>query len=239
MTILVVGASGATGRLVVEQLISQKKTVKIIVRSVACLPESLKLNSLLTITEASLLEMTDSELVTQVKGCKAVISCLGHNLTFRGMFGHPRRLVTDATKRLCQAIEKTSTNLPVKYILMNTTGNQNKMVGETISKAQSFVLCLLRYLLPPHADNEQAALYLQANYGTQQTLIEWIAVRPDGLINMELETEYEIKKSPTRSAIFDAGVTSRINVAHFMALLVLDESRWKTWKYQMPVIYNL
>lgn len=239
MTTLVVGASGATGRLVVEHLISQGNKVKIIVRSVSYLPESLKQNSLLTITEASLLELTDSELLQQVQGCHAVVSCLGHNLTFKGMFGHPKRLVTEATERICKAIEKASSATPVKYILMNTAGNQNKWGGETISKTESFVTFLLRHLLPPHADNEDAAAYLQTKYGAQKKMIEWIAVRPDGLIDSKEVTEYKIKKSPTRSAIFDAGKTSRINVAHFMTQLVLDEKTWKNWRYQMPVIYDV
>ena len=138
MATLVVGASGATGRLVVEQLISRGHKVKIIVRSASYLPDSLKQNSLLTITEASLLELTDQELLRQVQGCNSVVSCLGHNLTFKGMFAHPKRLVTDATKRICTAIEKTSSATPVKYILMNTAGNQNKLAGETVSKAESF-----------------------------------------------------------------------------------------------------
>lgn len=241
MTTLVVGASGATGRLVVEQLIFRGQKVKIIVRSASYLPDSLKQNSLLTITEASLLELTDAELLQQVQGCHADVSCLGHNLTFKGMFGHPKRLVTDATKRICEAIEKNSsaTPTPVKYILMSTAGNQNKLAGETVSKAQSFVIFLLRHLLPPHADNEEAAAYLQTNYGDQQKVIEWIAVRPDGLIDSEIVTEYKIKKSPTRSAIFDAGKTFRINVAHFMTQLVLDKQAWKNWKHQMPVIYDV
>jgi len=35
-----------------------------------------------------------------VAGCDAVASCLGHNLTFKRLFGKPRRLVTDAVRRL-------------------------------------------------------------------------------------------------------------------------------------------
>jgi len=51
-------------------------------------------------------------------------------------------------------------------------------------------------------------------------------------------SEYEIHPSPTRSAIFNAGQTSRINVGHFMAELVTDDETWNKWKGQMPVIYN-
>lgn len=44
--------------------------------------------------------------------------------------------------------------------------------------------------------------------------------------------------APTRSAIFNAGQTSRINVAHFMADLLTDDTRWSAWSGQMPVLYN-
>lgn len=43
----------------------------------------------------------------------------------------------------------------------------------------------------------------------------------------------------TRSAIFDAGKTSRISAGHFMAELITDDLTWKRWKGQVPVIYNL
>ncbi|MFT6905834.1 MAG: nucleoside-diphosphate-sugar epimerase [Oleiphilaceae bacterium] len=238
MTTLVVGANGATGRLLVEQLLTQGEVVKIIVRSADALPDQLKQNDQLIVTEASLLDMTDKALVAQVQGCRAVVSCLGHNLTFNGMFGHPRRLVTDAVQRLCLAIEITKPEVPVKFILMNTTGNVNKQAQETISKRQSLVLTLIRHLVSPHADNEKAAAYLQANIDRHQKLIEWTSVRPDSLIDQASVTEYEVYASPTRSAIFDAGKTSRINVAHFMSQLIVDDSKWREWEGQMPVIYN-
>ena len=53
----------------------------------------------------------------------AIVSCLGHNMSFKGIFGKPRRLVTDATKRLCTAIKAGEPESTVKYILMNTVGN--------------------------------------------------------------------------------------------------------------------
>lgn len=238
MTILVVGANGATGRLLVEQLLAQGERVKIIVRSIDTLPDLFKKNDQLMITESSLLYMTDVELKEHVQGCSAVVSCLGHNLNFNGMFGHPRRLVTDAVKRLCNAIETTLPDTPVKFILMNTTGNQNLEAGEKVSIAQTLVVGLIRFLLPPHADNENAAEYLQSRFGNDHHIIEWVAVRPDSLINEGSVTSYTAYESPIRSAIFDAGKTSRINVAHFMSQLVINTSMWNKWKTQMPVIYN-
>jgi nucleoside-diphosphate-sugar epimerase len=238
MTTLVVGASGATGRHLVAQLLEQGQYVKAIVRSAESLPDSLKNKSRVSIIEASILNLSDTEIAEHAAGCDAVASCLGHNLTFKGVYGQPRKLVTEATRRLCDAIKSNKPEEPVKYVLMNTTGNRNRDLNEPISFAQKVVIGLLRLVLPPHVDNEKAADYLRTQIGQNNKHIEWVAVRPDGLINQEEVTDYEIHQSPIRSAIFDAGKVSRINVGHFMANLISDANLWNTWKGQMPVIYS-
>ena len=235
---LVVGASGATGRLLVEDLLNRGHIVKVVVRSKDSLPEGVKSHENLITTQASLLDLSDVDLIELVKGCDAVASCLGHNLTFKGIYGQPRRLVTDATRRLCAAIKSTNPQEPVRFVLMNTTGNRNRDLDEPISFAQHCVIGLLRLLLPPHVDNEQAADFLRTEIGQSRGDIEWAAVRPDGLTNDDTVTPVEIHPSPTRSAIFDAGKVSRINVAHFMADLMTDNVAWEQWKGQMPVVYN-
>ena len=106
---------------------------------------------------------------------------------------------------------------------MNTAGNSNRDLHEPISFGQQCVIGLLRLLLPPHVDNENAADYLRTKIGEIDEAIEWAAVRPDNLIDEEYATKYEVHASPTRSAIFDAGLTSRINVAHFIADLITNE----------------
>jgi nucleoside-diphosphate-sugar epimerase len=238
MTVLVVGASGATGTKLVEQLLIEKHIVKVIVHSPKKLPEGWKTNSNLQIISASLLELNATEMSAIVKECHAVASCLGHNLTWKGIYGQPRKLVTDATRRLCNAIQSSNQQVTAKFVLMNTTGNRNRNLNEPISFAQKCVIRLLRLLLPPHVDNEKAADYLRTQIGQNNKAIEWAAVRPDGLINEEGVTKYEIHPSPTRSAIFNAGKVSRINVGHFMASLITDDNLWTKWKGQMPVIYS-
>ncbi len=238
MTILVVGASGATGRQLVEQLLIQGHNVKAVVRSPEKLPESWKNNDRLQIISASILELSDKEMGEYALNCQAIASCLGHNMNWKGIYGHPRKLVTDATIRLCNAIKINNPVNPVKYVLMNTTGNRNRDLSEPISIGQKCVIGLIRLLLPPHEDNEKAADYLRTQIGQNNQFIEWAAVRPDDLINEEKVTNYEIHPSPIRSAIFDAGKTSRLNVGHFMANLISDADLWKKWKGQMPVIYN-
>jgi nucleoside-diphosphate-sugar epimerase len=239
MTTLVVGASGATGRLLVEQMLERGQHVRIIVRSTDNLPSGVISHKNLSIICASILDLSESEIVEYIGGCDAIVSCLGHNLSFKGIFGKPRRLVTDATRRLCNAVKENSPNKPVKFVLMNTTGNSNRDLKEKISLAQKCVIGILRLLVPPHADNEKAADYLRTQIGQNDGVIEWVAVRPDGLTNETEITPITAHPSPTRSAIFNSGNTSRINVGCFMADLVTDEDLWQQWKGQMPVIYNV
>jgi hypothetical protein len=182
--------------------------------------------------------MSQRDLADLVSGCDAAASCLGHNLTFRGIFGPPRRLVTDASRRICEALRAGERSRPAKFVLMNTTGNRNRDLEEEISLAQKGVIFLLRSLLPPHADNEQAADYLRLKVGQGDPSLGWVAVRPDGLVDAGAVSKYSLHPSPIRSAIFDAGSTSRINVAHFMADLITEEGVWSQWQGQMPVIYN-
>ena len=238
MTTLVLGASGATGRQLVEQLLNRGQKVKVIVRSPEKLPESWKNNDNLLIISASILELSDSQMSELINGCLAIASCLGHNMNLKGIYGQPRKLVTNATQRLCNAIRVNSPEEPIKYILMNTTGNRNRDLNEFISSGQKFVIELLRLLLPPHVDNENAADYLRTKIGQNNQFIEWAAIRPDTLTNEQEVSEYEIHPSPIRSAIFDPGKTSRINVGHFMANLIIENDLWDKWKGQMPVIYN-
>jgi nucleoside-diphosphate-sugar epimerase len=238
MTILIVGANGATGLLLVEQLLTRGADVKVIVRSPEKLPIHIRNNERLSLVHASVLDLSDDELIHHVMGCDAVASCLGHNMTFKGIYGQPRMLVTEATRRLCDAIKSNKPDKAVRFILMNSAGNSNRGIPEQVSLAQMCVIWLLRLLVPPHVDNEMAADYLRTEASQNHESIEWAVVRPDNLTNESDVTKYEIHPSPTRSAIFDSGTTSRVNVSHFMADLATSDEVWNKWKGQMPVIYN-
>ena len=121
---------------------------------------------------------------------------------------------------------------------MNTTANRDRDMDEQISTAQKCVIGLLRLLLPPHADNEDAADFLRTQIGQSDENIEWTVVRPDTLVDEATAAQFSLHPSPIKSAIFEAGVTSRINVGCFMADLIGDDAIWNQWKGRMPVIYN-
>jgi putative NADH-flavin reductase len=237
MKVLVLGATGATGRLVVKKLIDSNVETKIVVRDIKKVSKDILNNKLFECVFGNISEFKKEKYLDLILDCDAMISCLGHNITFRGMFGKPRMLVTNSIRNICEAIETNKKN-KVKVILMNTTANINRKINEKYSLKDEMVLSLLGFALPPQKDNVEAAKYLSNIIG-ENTNIEWTAVRPDTLINEEKESEYEILESPKRSPVFDAGKTSRINVAHFMVELLLNEELWKKWKFKMPVIYNI
>jgi nucleoside-diphosphate-sugar epimerase len=235
---LILGASGATGNLLVEQLLSAGQDLKIIVRPTGNIPATWHDQEKLEIIRAHIAEIKVEEMVKIISDCDSVAVCLGHNLTLKGLFGKPRKLVTNAVKLTSEAIQKLKPQKPVKFVLMNTAGNRNRDLKEPISFGERFIITLLRLLLPPHPDNEQAAEHLRLKIGQQSKFIEWAVVRPDTLLDETEVSQYSLHPSPTTSAFFKPGKTSKINVAHFMAQLILDIDLWNEWKGKMPVIYN-
>jgi putative NADH-flavin reductase len=235
---LVVGASGATGRLVVEQLLSKDVNVLAIVRQADALSGLATQHQSLQVVVGNVDEWTTSDFKHHLADCNIVISCLGHNLSFKGIFGAPRRLVTDTIDKIIKAITELAKPSKMRLILMNTSGNANRDIPERPALSQRIVIALLRYTLPPHVDNESAADLLRLELAQSHPYIEWVAVRPDALTDEESVSPYSVHPSPTRNAIFNSGASSRINVAHFMARLAIEDEPWEQWKGQMPVIYK-
>lgn len=237
MKVLVLGATGATGNLVVRQLINNKVNVKVVVRSGNNKLNDLMHNELIEVVAVNISELDLIKIAELINDCDAIVSCLGHNISFKGLFGKPRMLVSDSIKNICNAIERSKKD-NVKLILMNTTANINRKLQEEYSCKDRFVLSLLTLLLPPQKDNVEAASYLTNVIGENNSKIEWIAVRPDTLINEEKVSDYNIFESIQRSPVSNAGKTSIINVAQFIVELLHNNELWNVWKFRMPVIYN-
>lgn len=238
MTTMILGASGATGKHLVQQFIALGHNVKVVLRPTSIVPDDWQNNKNVNIITATIHEMTVDEMAVHLKDCNAVASCLGHNLSLKGMYGEPKKLVTNAVRLVCDSYLKSNLLKPLKFVLMNTAGNSNRDLNEHISNRQKMMVALIRSLLPPHRDNEEASDYLRLMIGQNHPSIQWVVVRPDALIDEEKVTEYSLHTSPARSAIFNPGKTSRINVGRFMASLILYEEIWRKWKGQMPVVYN-
>ena len=98
-TVLVAGATGNTGRPLVEQLLAMGHTVRVIVRSRQRLPAALLEHSNLTIVEASILDLTDAQMGEYAMGCDAVVHASGMSSAERYLWRS--QAITEATRRLC------------------------------------------------------------------------------------------------------------------------------------------
>lgn len=232
--VLVVGGTGATGRRLVRLLLERGHRVRVIVRSAERVAADVREHPALRVVVGTVLEMDEAALREEVRGCGAVASCLGHRLSLGGMLGPPWRLVRDSAQRLCSAIESGAPSEPVRLVLMSSAGVRGP--GERVSLAEWAVTAAVRALVPPHADNEAASAFLRSR--TTVGAVEWACVRPDGLQEGDEIGRYSVHASPTRSAIFNAGRTKRVQVADFMARLIAEDALWDEWARRMPVLYD-
>ena len=236
-TVLLVGGTGRTGQHVLKELLKRGISVRAVVRSVHKLPPGAAQLPNLKVIEASLLSQSDNDLLSEVRDCNAVISCLGHVLNVKGIFGPPRDLVTQATTRLCRAIESLQPAQPVKFILMSSV-SVNHPGGIDVRRGafDKVLLWILRGLVPPARDNQGAADFLYNKIGINNPFVEWVTVRPDTLLDGEMSA-YALQKDLVTN-LFAPESTTMANIGHFMCELVANPEEWKAWKCQLPVIFN-
>ena len=122
--ILVLGGTGATGSLVIHNLIQKGEKVCAIVRSkeklISALPgrDDTPPEDVLRIIESTILDMKKEEVEICILSSKAVICCLGHNISIKGIFGSPRKLVKDSIQRLCETYKELRPSAPKKFIVV-------------------------------------------------------------------------------------------------------------------------
>lgn len=236
-TVLLVGGTGRTGRRVLEQLLGRGIDVRAIVRSAEKLRAGVAERPGLSVVEADLLALCDEELLRHVRGCDAVVSCLGHTISLTGIFGPPRDLVTRATTRLCRAIQASQPARPVKFILMSSVSvNRPGGLDTRRGRFERAALWTLRGLVPPARDNQRAADFLHDVIESADPSVQWVAVRPDTLKEGDV-TEYALHEGLV-DGLFRPGETNMANVAHFMCELATDPEVWAAWRSRLPVIVN-
>ncbi len=236
-TVLLVGGTGRTGGRALRQLLDRGIAVRAIVRSRGKLPADVAGSPNLTAIEADLLSLRDEELEPHLRGCDTVISCLGHVLSLKGIFGPPRDLVMQATTRLCRAVAALQPPAPVKFILMSSVSVNRP--GGLDTRRGSFERAFLRLLcgvVPPAKDNQQAADFLVEKVGPSNPFLQWVVVRPDTLLDGEV-SEYALSEGLV-DGLFSPGSTNMANVAHFMCELATNQTTWADWHGKLPVLVN-
>lgn len=253
--VLVVGSTGATGNHVVRMLLERGDTnVVAVARSEEKLMgivnpgdvDDEKIKNL-DVKETTVASMAVDELTSLVKGCSAVVSCLGHNMDWKGIYKDGYFVKETA--------EKITSVMPEKgcrFIMMGSDGVAHPD-GKTDPKrsrlARGF-LWLLRTLLPPLVDQELAALHLyQHTLRNPSSSHEWTVVRPGDLVNLDDASIYPVKANRKdfyeifdhpQGSLFGDNSTARSDVAHFMVdLVTMEENAYQeTYNHKMPVIYN-
>lgn len=236
-TILLLGATGRTGRLVLERLLGRGDHVRVVVRSSWRLPADVVGHPGLSVVVADLLSLHDDALQRLVRGCDAVVSCLGHVLSFEGVFLPPRDLVTRATTRVCRAIEALQPATPVKLLLMSSVSvNRPGGLDTRRGKFERALVRVLCSLLPPAADNQQASDLLHRDVGPTHPFVQWVVIRPDTLRDGPA-SEYALHEGLVGS-VFAPDDTRRANVALAMCDLLASPTTWDDWKAKAPVILD-
>jgi len=246
---LVLGATGATGKWLCDLLLKDGVKVTAIVRSRDRLPENIQNHANLTIVEhPDPLKMDKDEWKRHLAGVDSVASCLGHNLTFKGVYLPPYLLCHDTAKKVVGIMDEmnqtSDDNRRTRFILMNTVGNFNYDLqgkGETFTWGQTALTGVLRWLVPPQNDNERAANFFRTQVGkpgTEFPTVDWAVVRPDSLTDCDAVSDVAVFPSPTRNWLSNPGKTTRINCAWFMKELMMKPPTFDQWKFQMPCVYN-
>ena len=235
--VLLLGGTGRTGRRVMAQLLERGVPVRAVVRSRGGVPADLAGKAGLELVEASVLSLSDDELRRCVRDCTAVISCLGHVLTLKGVMGPPRDLVTRAVTRVCRAIEAERPPWPVRLVLMTSVSvHQPGPVDARRGGLERAFLWLLRAVLPPARDNQLAADFLREDVGADHPWVQWAVVRPDSLLEGEA-SGYHLHDGLV-NGVFRPGRTTMSSLAHFLCELATGSAAWERWRGRMPVVVD-
>jgi nucleoside-diphosphate-sugar epimerase len=235
--VLVLGATGRTGGRVVAELLARGVPVRALVRSKARVPASLAGHPRLAVVEADVASMPVERWRDHLAGQRAVVSCLGHAVSLRGVFGPPRGLVEGAVRRVVQAAEGLRPAAPLRLILMSSVSVHRPAPADARRGAgERAFLWALRGLVPPARDNQRAADALANEVGLAHPSVAWVVVRPDTLVEGDASA-YRTHDGLVAS-LFRPDRTRMANAARFMAELATDEALWTRWRGRMPVVVD-
>jgi nucleoside-diphosphate-sugar epimerase len=229
------------GREAVAQLLQRGARVLAIVRSRDSVSESILGNENFEAIEASILDVRREELAGYLEGCDAAVCCLGHTLSIRGIFGKPRRLVSDAVAATCIAMLSTEgdRSRPIRFVLLSSDGVDHP--GSTDpprGRAERVLLSMVKILLPPHADNVAAAKSLAESANSSGNRLEWVGVRPVSFSrDPSTGKDYAVLANPG-DAILGNDHVGIESIAKLIADLLTKEKMWDEWRGKMPVVLN-
>jgi nucleoside-diphosphate-sugar epimerase len=235
--VLLLGATGRTGGRVLTRLLERGVAVRALVRSPSRLPAGVTAHPLLDVVVVDIVTLSSVELAGHLDGCDTAISCLGHNVSARGLFGPPRDLVVGAVRRIRDAAQGRPPAEPLRLIVMSSVSvNLPDRADSRRGSGERVYLAALRAVLPPVRDNQRAADVLLHEVGPDDPHLQWVAVRPDTLIEGD-DAPFALHDTLVAS-IWRPDQTRMSQVAHLVCDLVTDDEAWQRWRGRMPVLVD-
>lgn len=192
MRILVIGATGGTGREIVKQALERGHDVVALARN----PSKIKAqHERLRVVRGDVMDLASIEAALQ--GCAAVVCALGH----KRWLG-PSKILSEGTRNIVRAMEKQG----VKRLVVETALG----VGDSIGKlGVYYTLFTIPFILPFYwyDKGRQERIVRESN-------LEWIIVRPGQLTNGRKRGAY--KHGPRVGNYLWSVSVSRADTADFM-----------------------
>lgn len=212
--------------------------VTVIVRSADRLPAAAKGHTKLKVVVApeGHLALRVDEFAAHLRGADAVVSSLGHNLTFKGVYFPPRMLCVDSVRLICDAARQLAPSTPLRLVVVSTEGvDRPDGADPKRGLLERLLLSVLWLLLPPVGDNEAVLPYLHTE-ASANPHVDFVAVRPSDMVDGD-ERPYSVFAT-LQNGIFNAGQSTRANVGAFMADLVTKTEVWTKWRNDCPQLLD-
>ena len=190
--VLIVGATGGTGRQLVAQALERGYTVTALVRDPSRLPIK---HPQLTIIQGDVLDAASVE--AAMRGQEAVLSALGHRRFF-----YPTRILSEGTRNILRAMETHS----VPRLVCETSLGLGDSAGRM---GLYFTFFILPMVLPFYFSDKARQERIVAG-----STAEWVIVRPGVLTNGPKRGRYRHGRS-IGSYLWTVRI-SRATVADFM-----------------------
>lgn len=199
MKLLILGASGPTGRLTVEQALATGDSVTALARTPSSLDD---FAGSIDVVQGD--ATVAGDIVKALAGCDAVIAALGRGKSIRA-----EEFFTRSTSAFLDAARDAGVK---RVVWMSSFG-----VGETFDDANAMQKVMYRtFLRNIYANKAEAEVMIRASD------LDWTLVYPSALMNGPMTGKYQVDDHVEMKFI---ARISRADVAHFMAKCVHDD-RW-------------
>lgn len=202
--VLIVGASGGTGRQLVDRALERGYAVTALVRDPAKLPVD---HPHLTVVQGDVLDADSVE--EAVRGHDAVLSALGHRRYFP-----PTRILSEGTRNILAAMEKHGVG---RLVCETSLG-----IGDSAGRmGLVYTFFVIPFVLPFYFWDKARQERLVAASG-----VEWVIVRPGALTDRRSRDRYRSGRG-VGSFLWTVRV-SRGDVADFMLNQLTSDTHLRT-----------